>query len=410
MVSRKRGAYQASTPETRSSKKLFVRTLPVLGKVPMMFYVPTGKKSKAIPEETQRVREAIESNGGKVVDSYEAYVYQICTSSALKHTSRAFYRGYVYKDDWIYDCIDEHKLIKDMDDYLCGFKKTSKLCTIPEGKRKLYTITEVLRLLELAEEDYGKKCPPMKFFHKLAAENMIPDRKANSLRTAWKKFSATKKPAFVRSALKKKGARYSHAFESVSELMCGENETEETKEDTLAKNMKNKFNETSPVSHLKLSDQPTPYSDQEMPQCDLEVMTKEPSIVNRDQESVEFVLEVEDMQSVVSNISVRDPSYSLRPIRKRRHIQTLDAMYDGYADRCGTKRVKVDEAEERSTLNEDESTIYNMEDLENFVVTRAKVKISTNITDGTRSVKSDLVAKTKEEGYFKEIAQQLEEL
>jgi len=216
MVSRKRKrAAGYTTPETKNKKKnnqIFVRTLPVIGEVPMLFYVPPSK-------EADKLREQIEKYGGKVVDLYEAYVYQIKVAKSKRAGGKTFFRGYVYSSEWIQDSIKKGRLIEDIEDYLCGFHKKSDLCTIPKGTRKQYTITEILRLWELIEEEgeSAKDCPAMKFFLKIAAENHIPDRSAQSLRTAWKKFSKMTKRTFVKAALSKKGTKYSHNFEDVPE-------------------------------------------------------------------------------------------------------------------------------------------------------------------------------------------------
>lgn len=147
------------------------------------------------------------------------------------------------------------------------------------------------------------------------------------------------------------------------------------------------------------------------PMVDLNVMTKEPSIINRDDEDMEFILEIEDMQSVISNFVTKDSSYNLQPVRKRRHVQSLDSMYSNYADKRGAKRIKVTESETKGNdYNESDTTIYEQKDLEEFIKKEAKFTISNNYKKNTRSFKTNLPKKTRDEAFFREISQQLEDL
>ena len=103
--------------------------------------------------------------------------------------------------------------------------------------------------------------------------------------------------------------------------------------------MSNIFNSASTKPQEELSSS-------SIPQLDMNVLTKEPSLVDNN-EDVQFVLEIEDMQSVISNGLIGDSSYNLKPVRKRRHTQSLDEMYSGYSSSRGSaKRVKVTETDE----------------------------------------------------------------
>lgn len=58
----------------------------------------------------------------------------------------------------------------------------------------------------------------------------------------------------------------------------------------------------------------------------------------------------------------------------------------------------------------DETAIYEEDDLEHFIKKEGKVTISSNLTDGVRSVKSKAKKKSDEEIYFQEITEQLQKL
>lgn len=332
MVSRKRTrAAGYTTPETKTKKdnhQIFVRSLPIIGEVPMLFYTPPCKQA-------DQLREDIEYYGGKVVDTYEAYVYQIKIPKGGRKTSKTFHRGYVYSSEWIYDSIENGKLIEEIDDYLVGFHKKSDLYTIPKGTRKQYTITEVLRIWECVESERMKNSPPMSFFQKIEAENIIPDRSAQSLRTAWKKFSKITKNKFIKAALNKAGTKYSHNFDDVPEHITA---SKMKKPKAFKKNLASVFNSASTKPNLDESS-----SQSETMAVDMNVMTKEPSIIDRNDEDVEFILAIEDMQSVVSNDMDCNEPYNLHPRKRRR--TPLNTLFENYADRSGFKRVKVTESE-----------------------------------------------------------------
>lgn len=174
--------------------------------------------------------------------------------------------------------------------------------------------------------------------------------------------------------------------------------------------MSNFFNSASTKPKLEDEDEEEILSTPSTPMVDLNVMTKEPSIVNND-EDMEFILEIEDMQSVVSNLVANDSSYNINP-RKRKVHKSLGEMYSDYENKNGFKRVKVSETETKGNeYYEGDTTIYDQTDLYEFIKTDARVTISPNITENTRSVRSNLPkTHTEEVAYFQEITEQLEEL
>jgi hypothetical protein len=274
-----------TTPETKSKKdnhQIFVELLPIIGKVPMLFYTPQCKGA-------DKLREEIEYYGGKVVDTYEAYVYQLKIPKAGRKSAKTFHKGHIYSSELIYDSIENGKLIEDIDDYLIGFHKKSDLYTIPKGVRKQYTITEVLKIWEYMECERIKGCPPMRFFQKIEAESIIPNRSAQSLRTAWKKFSAITKNKFVKGALRRKGVKYSHNYDDVPKIPSFSSSTK--KPILFRKNFESVFK----LENIKPSiDEKSSQSEMGV---DMNVMTKELSIIDRNSEDIEFVLQIENTVS-----------------------------------------------------------------------------------------------------------------
>jgi len=261
--------------------------------------------------------------------------------------------------------VKKGELIEDPDHYYKRFEKKSKQRTIPKGKRRPYTITEVLRIWEALEDDAEapkktpknqkaakskkkhtpkrketrrriQKNPPLSFFQKLEVQNFIPDRSAASLRTAWKKFSTMTKIQFIRSSLKKSNCRYSHAFSKAPEVeFC-----ELQKPKRARKNLASMLNSASTKPH----EEAEMSSENEEMEVDMNVMTKEPSIIDKNSEDMEFILAVEDMQSVVSKGPEGvENTYSLKPRKRAR--TSLDELYGKENHKVSYKRVKVTETE-----------------------------------------------------------------
>ena len=354
----------------------------------MLFYIPNLKSN-------DKLRDQIESNGGMIVDMYEAYVYQISTIKTIKNTAKSFYRGYIYHSKWITDSIEKKRLIKINKKYLLKCNKTSKLETIPKGTRRQYTISEVFKLFELSETSKAKGCPTMNFFHKIVTENYIPDRSAESLRTAWKKFWQMSRTQFLKGATSKKGTRYSHIFEKIPKIR---NEEESKEYSPWKKNLNSLFS-----TNTKTQEEQSSYSEM---QVDLDVMTKEPTICEN--EDIEFVLEIEDLQSVISNYTTRTGKYNLNPVRKGKRTR-LDELFDSYANVKGNKRVKVSEYQDDQEFDEGDSKIYEQEDLLEFIEDKAKVQIKSNLSTNTRSYKSN-ISKKEDVDMFKELNAELDSL
>jgi len=63
-----------------------------------------------------------------VIDTYEAFVYQIKLPSIKSKRGATFHRGFVYKSSWITECIEAGEVVdEDNDKFIAGFHKKSKL-------------------------------------------------------------------------------------------------------------------------------------------------------------------------------------------------------------------------------------------------------------------------------------------
>lgn len=73
-------------------------------------------------------------------------------------------------------------------------------------------------MFDLAKKDIDYSNRSVKFWDEVEKKNVIPDRTSQSLRTAWRKFSALGEEEFIKLALKDNKIRFSHQFEAVPYL------------------------------------------------------------------------------------------------------------------------------------------------------------------------------------------------
>lgn len=121
---------------------IFVEELPIIGKVPLVFYLPPS------PEKSD-MKNIIEKYGGQVQDIHECFSYQICPLSVSLPKSNYFY-GDVYSSSWILDSIYKKELL-DHNSYLEFENKEKSIKRIEFTCEKVkYTIREGIKIFELA--------------------------------------------------------------------------------------------------------------------------------------------------------------------------------------------------------------------------------------------------------------------
>lgn len=235
-------------------------------------------------------------------------------------------------------------------------------------------------------------------------KNYIPDRSAASLRTAFRRFQDTTRTKFVKSAYKTSSSRFSHQFEDTPESVSHQiTSTKKKVKDSCVKNLDKFYNSAStkvPPEEEPLDDEPSG----EMPQVDLNVMTNQPSLVDN-KEDIEFLLEIGDMQSAISNHFASDTSYSMKANRKRHRLENLDEIYTTHDQKMGHKRVKLDEADTKVfEYSENDSTIYDQASLYEHIRSEAKIKITSNLLNSKRSVHSNV---NNNDNFFQKITEEL---
>lgn len=149
-------------------------------------------------------------------------------------------------------------------------------------KRTAYTIIEILKMFDLAKKDNDNSSKSVKFWDEIEKKNIIPDRTSQSLRTAWRKFSMYGEEQFIKEAMKDPKIRFSHQFEAVPYVHS---------------QTKDSFQPSAVSSPIQSNQEQISQKAVEKP-LDMNVISQEPSENEGEDNDMEFLLDVDDLQSV----------------------------------------------------------------------------------------------------------------
>ena len=86
------------------AQAIFVENIPVIGKTPMVFYLPPS-------DERNDMKLLIEKHGGLVSDMHECFTYQIAPMTAEVEKTTYFY-GDVFAGHWIVESVKAGRLLE----------------------------------------------------------------------------------------------------------------------------------------------------------------------------------------------------------------------------------------------------------------------------------------------------------
>jgi hypothetical protein len=86
-------------------KPIFIEKIPIIGEVPMVFYLPDAKT-----DEGNRLKILIEKYGGITTDFHECFTYQIEPLKVKLHP-RYYFHGEIYSARWIVDSVQQGVLL-----------------------------------------------------------------------------------------------------------------------------------------------------------------------------------------------------------------------------------------------------------------------------------------------------------
>lgn len=260
-----------------------------------------------------------------------------------KVSNKNFFAGVIYSSKLIDKSIERRKMIKTLTSFKIGISENG----IPHKCffKKKFTFLELVKIFEIASQvKNNKKLFKAPAWNKIVEKKVIPGRNASSLAGTYRKFIRLGEEKALKDILQK--GRYSHHFQyppSLSKEAIVENTPS-----TQAGAMTSK--EISPIKADLLSDE--------------EEKEEEPEV--EEEESVqEFLLAVDDLESVLSYRGSNDRTYNLSTNIKKLEARSLDEAFtqieeDQQYQTYGCKRVKISEDSEIS------SPIYDTNDLHNY--------------------------------------------
>lgn len=333
-MARREHTPKAKSPQDDESlSKVFTQSFPIVGEVPIAFYIPDSKSKP-------KLQKLIEDHGGIVINSFEPYMYQIKIERECK-MSKHFYIGDIYTEKMIYQSIKRGKMVSDVSTFKLGINKHG----MPHKKisRERYTFIEAVKIFEIMEDskDTGQLML-LQFWQKVEAKFLLPGRTSMGLRGAYRKFVKLSQEEVLRSILKDEKGRYSHYFQYPPSL-----NKEGSMEKTPSTQVCSTENKLSPVRANLLSDEE---------EDDFEV--------EEQASAQEFLLAVDELESVLSYNATNDRTYNIQSNIKKLEVRNLDRAYTEFEEKqqyelVGKKRLKISEETEIPY------PIYDSQDLHN---------------------------------------------
>ena len=159
-----------------NKSEIFTESIPIYGKVSMLFYIPETLKDR------DTIVQLIRENGGNTVNFHECFTYQLGPQDSLNQYS--FYQGDVISLKWIFDSVEKGELI-DHSQYKLGSHKSG--IDFPFNKKKIqYTGREIIKIYEWIS---GRKSQASrKTWESLSNEGIVYCRSKESLKNFWKKW------------------------------------------------------------------------------------------------------------------------------------------------------------------------------------------------------------------------------
>lgn len=129
-------------------------TIPIIGEVPMVFYIPDTAECGEL-DEKRKLKILIEKNGGLLSEFHECFTYQIEPITDTL-TPKHYFGGDIYSARWIIDSVKEGHL-QNREDYFSYANGDDKCKRLGFGKANVrYTITEAIKVFQIALQNKSK--------------------------------------------------------------------------------------------------------------------------------------------------------------------------------------------------------------------------------------------------------------
>lgn len=179
--------------------EIFTETIPIYGKVSMLFYIPDTLKDR------DTVVQLIRENGGNTVKFHECFTYQIGPPENVNQHN--FYQGDVVSLKWLVDSVEKGQLL-DLSQYKIASHKSG--LDFPFNKKKIqYTVREIIKIYDWIS---GKKSQASrKTWESLSNEGAVFCRSKESLKNFWKNWR-NKSVEECLNSMSSKGIKYCHNY------------------------------------------------------------------------------------------------------------------------------------------------------------------------------------------------------
>lgn len=85
------------------ASKIFVEKIPIIGDVPMCFFIPN-------PKQHHDLVRIVQNHGGRFTEMHECFTYQILPLE-INYKDSSYFKGRVYKASWLVDSVKEGELL-----------------------------------------------------------------------------------------------------------------------------------------------------------------------------------------------------------------------------------------------------------------------------------------------------------
>jgi len=161
--------------ENEDLQELFTETIPVIGKVPILFYVPDCTPSAS------KVRRIIEAHGGVIIYIPECCCYQIypeCADTNSEIGLEDYSKGLVFSSNWITESIASAKLLSCASYLKHTVTQTYKQINFSRTK---FSIREIIKIFEVVQKNPSRRTKNPTYWGFVISRGIFPGRSVHSI-------------------------------------------------------------------------------------------------------------------------------------------------------------------------------------------------------------------------------------
>ena len=163
--------------------ELFTEVIPVIGRVPILFYVPECTPSCA------RIRRMIEQHGGLIIYIPECCCYQIypeCPDTQSDKCLEDYGKGLVFSSEWLVESIASQRLLACAPYLKHTITQTYKQVNFSRTK---FSIREIIKIFEVVQKNPSRRTKNPTYWGFVISRGIFPGRSVHSINAQWQRFS-----------------------------------------------------------------------------------------------------------------------------------------------------------------------------------------------------------------------------